>query len=93
MKPEVRDNREAGRYELIADEKVLGYADYRIHDDVVIFPHTVIAPEMRGQGLGEVLVEGALDDVRATGRRVVASCWFVAEFIDARTQYQDLLAG
>ncbi|MFP5325961.1 MAG: GNAT family N-acetyltransferase [Acidimicrobiia bacterium] len=93
MTPEVRDNPEASRYEVVAGDRVLGYADYRIHGDVVIFPHTVVAPEMRGQGLGEVLVQGALDDVRASGRRVVASCWFVAEFIDARTQYQDLLAG
>ena len=93
MKTEVRDNPEASRYELIMDGAVVGFADYRVHKDVVIFPHTVIEPERRGQGLGDILVEGALDDVRKTGRRVVASCWFVAEFINSRSQYHDLLAG
>ena len=93
MEREVRDNPQAGRYELIIDGDVAGFADYRVHGDVVIFPHTVIAPDRRGQGLGDVLVEGALEDVRESGRRVVASCWFVAEFIEARSQYHDLLAS
>ena len=86
MTPEVRDNREASRYEILLDGEVVGFADYRVHDDVVIFPHTVITPEKRGQGLGEILVAGALEDVRTKGRRVVASCWFVAEFIGDRAQ-------
>lgn len=93
MTSEVRDNPQASRYELFVDGELAGFADYRIHDDVVIFPHTVIAPERRGKGLGDILVEGALEDVRTSGRRVVASCWFVAEFIDARSQYHDLLAS
>ena len=93
MTREVRDNPEASRYELIVDGDVAGFADYRIHDNVVIFPHTVINPDRRGQGLGDILVEGALDDVRESGRRVVAACWFVAEFIDGHSQYQDLLAS
>lgn len=93
MKTEVRNNSQAGRYELIIDGDVAGYADYRVHDDLVIFPHTVIASERRGQGLGDILVAGALEDVRSSGRGVVASCWFVAEFIQSRSEYQDLLAS
>ena len=93
MTCEVRNNPEASRYELLVDGEIAGFADYRINGDIVIFPHTVIEQERRGRGLGAILVEGALEDVRASGRRVVASCWFVAEFIDARSQYHDLLAG
>ena len=93
MTPEVRNNSEASRYELIADGDVVGFADYRVNGDVVIFPHTVINPDRRGQSLGEILVTGALEDVRESGRRVVPACWFVAEFIDGHSQYQDLLAS
>lgn len=46
---------------------------------------------MRGQGLGAVLVQGALDDVRTTGRTVVPEYWYVAEFIDEHPEYQGLL--
>ena len=93
MKPEVRNNTEASRYEIVIDGAVAGYADYRTRDDVMIFPHTVINPDKRGQGLGEILVEGALNDVRDSGRRVVPACWFVAEFIESRSEYQELLAS
>ena len=93
MTREVQNNRDASRYELIEDGDVVGFADYRVNGDVVIFPHTVVNPERRGQGLGDILVMGALEDVRESGRRVVPACWFVAEFIDEHSQYQDLLAG
>jgi predicted GNAT family acetyltransferase len=93
MAREVRNNSEANRYELIIDGDVAGFADYRVNGDIVIFPHTVINPDLRGQGLGDVLVTGALEDVRKSGRRVVPACWFVAEFIDGHSEYRDLLAS
>ncbi|MET0729277.1 MAG: GNAT family N-acetyltransferase [Acidimicrobiales bacterium] len=81
------------RYELVMDDKVVGVADYRLDDEVVVFPHTEIAPPMRGRGLGEMLVRAALDDVRESGRQVVARCWFVREFIDDNPEYADLHAA
>jgi predicted GNAT family acetyltransferase len=43
--------------------------------------------------LGELLVRGALDDVRASGRSVVALCWFVDQFLDDNPTYADLRAA
>jgi predicted GNAT family acetyltransferase len=40
-----------------------------------------------------VLVAGALDDVRRSGRTVIPRCWYVAEFIDDNAEYGDLLAS
>ncbi len=54
---------------------------------------TQIDPSCRGQGLGDVLVRGALDELRAQGTSVKASCWFVADFLDANPDYQDLREG
>lgn len=54
---------------------------------------TQIDPSCRGQGLGEVLVRGALDDLRRQGTSVKASCWYVADFLDANPDYQDLREG
>jgi len=88
---EVRDNPEMQRYELFTGERRIGTADYRRRGDVVVFPHTVIEASERGQGWGEVLVRGALDDVRRQGLRVVAQCWFVAEFVELYPEYRDLL--
>jgi predicted GNAT family acetyltransferase len=85
------------RYELVEDGAVIGYAafraDLRARDGVVVMPHTVIDAHRRGHGLGARLVQGALDDLRQRGKRVVPSCWYVAEFIDGHPDYADLLAG
>jgi len=90
---EVRNNTERSRYELVADGEVIGVAEYHDEGDVRVFPHTQIKSALRGQGFGAQLVQGALDDTRSSGRRVLAHCWYVAEFIDANPAYQDLLAA
>ena len=93
MANEVRHNEGASRYELHADGMIVGIADYTMDGETMVFPHTEIDPARRGQGLGEILVRAALDDVRITGRRVVPACWFVADFIKANPDYEDLLAS
>jgi uncharacterized protein len=90
---EVRNNESRSRYELVDDDRVVGVADYDLRDEVVVFPHTVTDPGLRGRGLGAVLVRAALDDVRRTGRRVVPACWYVREFIERNPDYADLLAA
>jgi predicted GNAT family acetyltransferase len=91
MSNEVRDNPVHSRYELYVDGELVGIADYRVQGDVVVMPHTQIDRDRRGNGLGAELVKGALDDIRASGRTVVAQCWYVAEFIDEHPEYQALL--
>jgi predicted GNAT family acetyltransferase len=93
MATEVRNNAERSRYELVLDGELIGIADYRHLDGRTVFPHTEIRPAQRGRGWGAELVRGALDDVRTSGRQVVAQCWYVAEFIDDHPQYADLLAS
>jgi len=90
---EVRRNDERSRYELLDDGAVVGVADYRLDGDVVVMPHTEIDGRRRGQGLGAVLVQGALEDLRGRGATIVPRCWYVAEFIDEHPDYRDLLAA
>ena len=89
----VRNNAELARYEIIVDGQLAGIAEYRLTGDTVVFPHTEIEPDRRGQGLGEELVRNALDDVRGSGHKVVPHCWFVADFIRDNPDYRDLLAA
>jgi predicted GNAT family acetyltransferase len=92
MAMEVRDNPDQCRYELFVDAELVGIADYDVVGTTVVMPHTEIDPPRRGQGLGAVLVQGALDDVRAAGRKVVPRCWYVAQFIENHAHYADLVA-
>jgi uncharacterized protein len=92
MSHDIRHVPERSRYELVADDQVIGFADYHDDGQALIFPHTVIGPAHRGKGNGDILVRGALDHVRSQGRTIVPSCWFVREFVDLHPDYADLLA-
>ena len=89
----VRNNCEKSRYELVVDGVLAGIADYSIQGDRVVMPHTEIERARRGQGFGAVLVRGALEDVRSSGRTVVPHCWYVRQFIDEHPEFSDLLAS
>ena len=89
----VVDNPDRSRYELRNDGHLVGYTQYHERDGVLVFPHTVITDPKRGAGYGTTLVQGALDDVRAHGRTIVAECPFVAKFVDEHPEYADLLAA
>ena len=93
MAHEIRRNDGASRYELYVDGEMVGIADYRVDGSTVVMPHTEIQPRRRGNGLGAILVKGALDDIRAAGRTVVPSCWYVREYVDEHPEEADLLAG
>ena len=93
MAHEVRRNDADHRYELLVDGELVGVADFALDGPRVVMPHTEISPARRGQGLGEILVQGALDDIRSAGRTVVPACWFVAEFLDQHPEYADLRAA
>jgi predicted GNAT family acetyltransferase len=89
---QVRNDAASSRYELVQGGEVLGYAEYKAQGDTLDFTHTQVGEEHQGEGLGERLVQGALDDVRAQGGKVVASCPFVESFIRKHAEYADLLA-
>ena len=90
---DVTHDEEGRRYLLRRDGEHVGLIDYRLQGDALVMHHTEIRPDARGGGLGAVLVRGALDDVRANGRTVVPTCWYVREFIESHADYGDLLAS
>ena len=92
MTTEIRNNETASRYELVLDGRIVGIAEYHDLGDRLLFPHTEIERQLRGQGLGDQLIKGALDDVRRLGRTVVASCWAVSDYITDHPEYADLVA-
>lgn len=91
---EVSHDEDSNRYILRRGADAVGTLAYRptsgSDGGTVNVYSTNISPAVRGQGLGEVLVRGALDDLRERGTSVVASCWYVADFLDANPDYQDL---
>jgi predicted GNAT family acetyltransferase len=92
METTVRNAEDRSRYELVQEGHVVAIADYADHGEVVVLPHTEVARHLRGQGYGAQVVQGALDDLRARGKRIVPACWYVREFIDDNAEYAELVA-
>jgi uncharacterized protein len=85
----VTDNPAELRYELIVDGELAGEIRYRRVPGGLALVHTEVDPKR--EGLGSVLVRGALDDLRARGMRVVPVCPFVRAYITRHSEYEDLL--
>jgi predicted GNAT family acetyltransferase len=88
---EVVDNPARHRFELEVDGET-AFAAYRFEGDDIVFYHTVVPDALSGRGVGSMLVRGALDQVRAKGLKVVATCPFVHAYIEKHPEVQDLLA-
>jgi predicted GNAT family acetyltransferase len=80
------------RYEIEVDGEVAGFIMYRREPDLLDLVHTDVAPKWEGKGVGAALVQGALDDIRAHGLKVRATCPFVRAYLRKHPEYQDLVA-
>ena len=90
--PEIADHPERHRYELALGGKAAAHIDYRLRGDTIDLIHTEVAPEHEGQGLGSKIARYALDDARARGLKVAASCSYIAGYVRKHPEYGDLLA-
>jgi predicted GNAT family acetyltransferase len=91
--PRVTDNPRSSRYELWLGTTRAGLIAYRSKPGVVFLVHTEVDPAFAGQGLGERLVAGALEDLRARGLTLVPLCPFVRAYLRRHPDQDDLVAG
>jgi len=88
----VTDAEDRNRFEAHdADGVLAGFLEYSRTDDLVIYPHTQVESAFEGKGVGGALAQVALDDARARGLQVLATCPFVAGWLVRHPEYKDLL--
>ena len=86
----VRDNKTLGRFELDI-EGTTAFANYRLTPQAVVITHTETPPALRGRGAASELLAGSLDLIRAEGRKVVAGCSFVVDYLRKHPEHADLI--
>ena len=88
----VKDNVQSRSYDVFVDAEVAGSIVYeQAGDRRLVFTHIFIEPRFRGSGVGNALIRGALDDVRAKGVTLTNFSDFVARYVNAHPEYADLL--
>lgn len=77
-------------YELRIDGELVGHINYRDDGERRVILHTKVDDAFTGQGLATKLIIAALDDIRATGKRVVALCPMVSAYLIKHRDYDDI---
>jgi predicted GNAT family acetyltransferase len=81
MSTVVSRNHELSRFDIHVDGELAGFAEYKLHDTSIVFPHTEIDPKFGGRGLGTTLIEYALNEVSQEHLSVEPVCPFVSKYI------------
>jgi predicted GNAT family acetyltransferase len=90
--PAVVDNPDRMRFELaIEGSRAVAAAYYRMSGAHVVLTHTIVPDEASGQGVGSKLARGVLDQVRASGRKAILVCPFMASFYERHPEYADVI--
>src|SRR5918993_2947476 len=84
----VRDNPDQHRFELPVGE-ALAAAYYRVDGNRVVLTHTEVPQELSGQGIASRLAEGAFALIRASGRKAVTRCSFMAQWASRHPEVAD----
>ena len=88
----VADAPERGRFEVLADGQLAGFATYHVENGVMTLPHTEVDPSLGGQGLGTALVGHLLAAVRERGLTVLPYCSFIRHYLHEHPTDVDLVA-
>ena len=72
--PVVTRDEGRGRYDLTVGADVVAFADFSPAADMIIIPYIETDVRHRGNGYSTVLMNGVVDDLRARGIRVRATC-------------------
>jgi len=64
----------------------------RASDKLIIIDHTAVPHDLRGQRVGNVLLEKAIADARSQGFKIFALCPFAAAQFRRHAEYRDVLS-
>lgn len=80
-------------YEAYVEGVQVGELIYAKTGDRVTLLHTEVFPAAEGKGVGGALVRAAIDDARAKGWKIIATCPFAAAWFDRHPDEADIRIG
>ena len=87
---DVVENPGQNRFELALDGGTALVA-YRRDGERLVLVHTEVPEQFAGQGVGSKLAKGVFELLRASGRKAVVRCEFLAGWIAKHPEYADIV--
>lgn len=87
----VTDDQDAGIYEATLDGVAAAGVVYARTGARVTLLATSVFPRFRGQGIAAALLTRVLGSIREHGDTITVTCPFTARFLDAHSEYADLI--
>ena len=70
----------------------LGYCTFpSIGQNLVVIDHTVVAQELRGQGIASKLLDKAYEAIKKTNRKAYATCSYAQKYFEKNPDKKDIL--
>lgn len=86
----LKDNPEKSRFEFDLEGQ-LGLVEYILNRDQIVLTHTEVPGSLGGRGYGSLIIQLALENVKARGLKVISKCPFVTSYIQKHPQWQEIL--
>lgn len=81
---------DASGFELLCDGEQVGKIMWKQAGDVMIMNGTIIDESLRGQNMGEALLDKAVDYAREHHYKMQAVCPYVVKMFDRSSKYDDV---
>ncbi|MEO6193040.1 MAG: GNAT family N-acetyltransferase [Thermoanaerobaculia bacterium] len=92
MSLEVKNDEKAGKFYATVEGQE-AKIEYEKSGEVYDLQHTFVPEGLRGHGVAEQLVTGALEQIQRQGGKFVPSCHYIQDFLKTHPQYQKAAAG
>lgn len=88
---DITRNTAQNRFETTQDDHI-SIAEYEQSGDTMTITHVIVAPELRGQGVGSALAAFVIQTARDENLKIVPQCPFMATYFKRHPNQSDLLA-
>lgn len=90
LDPDIRDDREARRYELTIDG-LTSVVMYNEAGGGLMITETIVPPALEGRGLASRMARYVLEDIRRRGLVVLPTCPFFAAYLKKHPEWTDVV--
>ena len=87
---QVTNNTAESRFEVNLEGET-AFAEYRLVQDGIILPHTLVPEAFEGKGVGGALAKTALAYAREHKLKVIPLCPFIAGYITKHPEWHDIV--